>query len=72
MSLDDVYKFGAITYYKVIYIERALDTWRQTFNNGVYFDSEKGNWEYAALWDTHVLGKNITGKDKPPKRAQKH
>ena len=52
MSLDDVYKFGAITYYKVIYIERAFDIWRETFDNGVYFDSKKGNREYAALWDT--------------------
>jgi len=41
MSLDDVYKFGAITYYKVIYTETAFDTWRETFDNGVYFDSEK-------------------------------
>jgi len=34
---DDVYKFGAITYYKVIYIERAFDTWRDF-------------WQWSLFW----------------------
>jgi len=30
MLFDDVYKFGVITYYDIIHIETAFDTWRET------------------------------------------
>jgi len=59
MSLNDVNKLGTIAYEEVVHVKRAFDTGGYTFDDRVDFQCKECNREYAALWNTHLLVKQI-------------
>jgi len=59
MSFNYVHISGVVTNKKIINVERTLHTRGKIFNDKVNLKCKQSNWHDTALWNTHLLIKQI-------------